>query len=65
VPWTRAQVTRAIEAFAFFRGRPPVASDWAPRIDNWPPLETVIDLFGSIDAAIAAAGLERSRTNVA
>jgi hypothetical protein len=63
--WTRAKVTRAFEAFAFFRGRPPVAADWTRRIDNWPPLETVEAIFGSIEAAAAAAGLERSVTDVA
>jgi hypothetical protein len=61
--WTRAKVTRAIEAFAFFRGRAPVASDWSRRMDGWPPLETVQAMFGTVDAAAAAAGLERSPTD--
>jgi hypothetical protein len=64
VTWTRAQVTRAIEAFAFFRGRPPVAADWSLSADNWPPLETVEAMFGTIAAAVAAAGVERSATDV-
>ena len=59
--WTRAQVIRAFEAFAFFRGRLPVAGDWTPHMENWPPFETVIDIFGSVDAARAAALVERTR----
>jgi hypothetical protein len=63
--WTRAQVIRALEAFVFFRGRLPVARDWTPHMDKWPPLETVLDIFGSVDSANAAAGLERSQPNEA
>jgi hypothetical protein len=57
--WTRAHVARAFEAFAFFRGRAPVVADWSRRMENWPPLETVEAIFGSVEAAVAAAGLER------
>jgi len=63
--WTRPQVIRAFEAFAFFRSRAPVVADWSRRIDNWPPLETVQEMFGSVEAAAAAAGLERGRADVA
>jgi hypothetical protein len=58
--WTRARILRAFEAFAFFRGRAPVVADWSRRMDNWPPLEAVDAMFGSVAAACAAAGLERS-----
>ena len=55
--WTRAGVIRAIRAFAFFRGRPPVDEDWAGRrAENWPAHETVLRLFGSVDAAVELAG---------
>jgi len=55
VTWTRPGVARAIRAFAFFRGRPPIAADWNQRMANWPSLETVETLFGSLGAAIRAA----------
>jgi hypothetical protein len=62
-PWTRTRVVRAIRAFVFFRGRSPVLADWKRRLgDDWPPLQTVEDLFGSIDAAVSAAGVERPRS---
>jgi hypothetical protein len=55
--WTRAGVIRAIRAFAFFRGRPPVDADWAGRMaDDWPTHETVLRLFGSVSAAVDLAG---------
>jgi hypothetical protein len=57
-------VARAIEAFVFFRGRLPVAADWNGRMANWPPLEAVERLFGSLEAAAQAAVLERSHTDV-
>jgi hypothetical protein len=56
--WTRHGVVRALRAFAFFRGRPPVAADWSGRMgDDWPALETVERLFGSLEAAMLAAEL--------
>jgi hypothetical protein len=59
--WTEAGVIRALRAFAFFRGRAPVAADWSGRMgDDWPRLETVLGLFGSVEAAIRVAGIERS-----
>ena len=61
--WTQAGVIRALKAFAFFRGRPPVAADWSGRMgDDWPGLETVQGLFGSVDAALRVAGIEGSAT---
>jgi hypothetical protein len=58
--WTRAGVVRAIRAFTFFRGRPPVPADWnGRRQEGWPPRETVEALFGSVPAALQAAGVER------
>jgi hypothetical protein len=57
--WTRAGVIRALRAFAFFRGRAPVPADWSGRMgDDWPRLETVLGLFGSVEAAIQVAGIE-------
>jgi len=57
VEWTRAGVIRAIRAFAFFRGRPPVDEDWAGRTaENWPAHDTVLRLFGSVDTAVELAG---------
>jgi hypothetical protein len=57
--WTRAGVIRAIRAFAFFRGRAPVPEDWKGRMgDEWPSLATVEALFGSVSAAVRAAGVE-------
>jgi hypothetical protein len=58
--WTRAGVIRAIRAFAFFRGRPPVDEDWAGRTaENWPAHETVVRLFGSVYDAVQLAGRSR------
>ena len=56
--WTRPQVARAIRAFAFFRGRAPVAADWSRKMADWPALATVEALFGSLEAAVRAAGVE-------
>jgi hypothetical protein len=59
VDWSQAGVIRALQAFAFFRGRPPERADWSGRMaDDWPALATVVGLFGSIEAAVRAAGLE-------
>jgi hypothetical protein len=59
ITWSRARIARAFRAFAFFRGRPPVAADWSRRLDDWPPLEAVERLFGTLEAAAEAAGLAR------
>jgi hypothetical protein len=57
--WTQAGVIRALRAFAFFRGRAPVPEDWNGRMGNdWPQLETVVGLLGSVEAAVRAAGIE-------
>ena len=57
--WTQPGVIRALRAFAFFRGRAPVREDWNGRMgDDWPRLETVLRLFGSVDAAVRVAGVE-------
>jgi hypothetical protein len=64
VTWTRAHVARAFQAFAFFRGRAPVVADWSQRMNGWPPLEAVETLFGTFEAALRAAGLERSPADV-
>ena len=62
--WSRAHVARAFQAFAFFRGRAPVIADWSRRIDDWPPIDAVEALFGTLEAALRAAGLERSPADV-
>ena len=60
INWTRTRVVRAIRAFEFFRGRAPVVADWKRRMgDDWPPFERVEGLFGSLEAAVRAAGVER------
>ena len=64
VRWTRPGVARAISAFAFFRGRPPVHADWNKRMANWPSLETVEALFGSLEAATRAATTEKEEGDV-
>jgi hypothetical protein len=61
--WTRASVERAFQAFEFFRGRAPVEADWSRRVNDWPPLEAVEGLFGSVEAAAEAAGLQRSQAD--
>jgi hypothetical protein len=61
ITWTRPAVMHAIRAFAFFRGRAPVAADWNQRMANWPPRATVEDLFGSVEAAARAAGVPPDR----
>ena len=54
--WTRAGVIRALRAFAFFRGRAPARADWNGRMaEDWPALETVNGLFGSVEAAVQLA----------
>ena len=72
ITWTRPGVVRAVRAFAFFRGRAPTPQDWHERMPgNWPPLGTVERLFGSVAAAVSAAGVEpgppqrRTRTRAA
>jgi hypothetical protein len=58
--WTRAGVVRAIRAFTFFRSRAPVPADWNGRLaEGWPSRTTVEALFGSVPAAVRAAGVER------
>lgn len=58
VDWTRLGVVRALTAFKFFRGRAPLALDWNQRMgDDWPDLETIENLFGSLGGALRAAGL--------
>jgi hypothetical protein len=57
-PWTRAGVIRALNAFAFFGGRPPVQADWDRVLTpDLPSLGTVERLFGSFSDAVRAAGL--------
>jgi hypothetical protein len=54
--WTRAGAIRVVRAFTFFRGRPPAPSDWAvPMGPDWPPLEVVQELFGSLETLLRAS----------
>jgi len=64
IAWTRAGVARAMTAFAFFRGRPPVRADWNRQMAGWPSLETVEALFGSVEAASRAAERAKEQRNV-
>ena len=64
ISWTQPGVVRALRAFAFFRGRAPAPADWQQRMgDDWPPLHTVERLFGSIDAAMRAAGFRTAESH--
>jgi hypothetical protein len=61
--WTRAGVLRAIRTFTFFHARPPVPSDWNGRApEEWPSIETVETLFGSLPAAVRAANTDLGLT---
>jgi hypothetical protein len=61
-PWTHAGVLRALRAFQFFRGRAPMRDDWSHRMaPDWPPLAVVEHMFGSLQDAVAAAGIDRQR----
>jgi hypothetical protein len=56
--WTRPGVVRALRAFAFFRGRPPMRADWNRSMGrDWPSIETVERLFGSLPDALESAEL--------
>jgi hypothetical protein len=47
---------RVIRAFMFFRGRAPGYDDWTVAMGpEWPPLEVVEALFGSLDTLLVAA----------
>jgi hypothetical protein len=51
--WTRAGVVRVVRAFMFFRGRTPERDDWStPMGPEWPPLDVVEELFGSLDTLL-------------
>jgi len=56
--WTRAGVVRALRTYTFFVGRAPTPTDWSFEDDSErPSVKTVISVFGSFDAAVAAAGV--------
>ena len=58
--WSAPKVIRAMRAFEFFRGRAPMREDWQHRMpSDWPALETVESIFGSLEAATRAAGMRR------
>ena len=61
VTWTRPAVMRAIRAFAFFRGRAPVPSDWNQRMADWPARATVEALFGSVEVPPARRASRQTR----
>jgi hypothetical protein len=55
-PWTPAGIVRALRAYEFFVGRAPTTTDWSFEEDaGWPSATTVVRLFGSFEAALAAA----------
>lgn len=46
----------------FFRGRAPTRADWTRSMgEDWPNMETVERLFGSLPAALRAAGIDECR----
>ena len=69
--WTRAEVRRAVRAWAREHGRPPTSADWTPTADparkggreypRWPSYVMVETLFGSWRAGVEAAGFRTSR----
>jgi hypothetical protein len=63
-PWTPAGVVRALRAHEFFTGRPPTPTEWSLEDDRqWPSARTVMQLFGSFDAALEAARAIPSRSS--
>jgi len=55
--WTHERIIALIRRWARQRKRPPAQHEWRKRDGEWPTAETVRDLFGTWNAAIAAAGL--------
>ena len=60
-PWTPAGVVRAFRTYRFFVGRLPTPTDWSFEKGDatWPPAATILQLFGSFEAALSAAGARR------
>lgn len=57
--WTRGGIVNAIRAFAAHEGRQPSALEWQrSRPSTYPATATVLNVFGSWNAAIRAAGFE-------
>jgi hypothetical protein len=55
-------VIRALRTHQFFLGRAPTTTDWSFEDDaEWPSVKTVVRIFGSFEAATAAAGLSTGR----
>jgi DNA-binding CsgD family transcriptional regulator len=69
--WKHAEVIRALRAWARQEGAAPSSTDWTPTADTarkwgreyprWPSHVTVRTLFGTWNAALAAAGLRPRR----
>jgi DNA-binding CsgD family transcriptional regulator len=69
--WRRADVIRALRAWARQEGAAPTSTDWTPTADTtrkwgrecprWPSAVTVKTLFGGWNKALAAAGLRARR----
>ena len=57
--WTRERIIAALQAWAWEHGAAPNATDWRQAAPEYPCFATVYPLFGTWDAALAAAGLER------
>jgi hypothetical protein len=63
--WTAERIIRAIHSWAKLHGgEPPKYNDWSRATDAHPARITVVERFGSWNAAIAAAGLEPNPKHV-
>jgi hypothetical protein len=63
-PWTQAGIVRALRTYEFFVGQAPTATGWAFETDDeWPSVRTVLQVFGSFEAAVEAAGLTAARSS--
>ena len=54
--WTHETIVYAINLWHRKHDRPPLTSDWEQAGENHPSRQTVARVFGSWNAAIAAAG---------
>lgn len=59
--WTRRQVENAIYIWRWRHGRLPGCDDWPVTSEEHPSFRQVIDMYGSWNAAIVAAGYEPVR----
>ena len=59
--WTRGRIVAALRAWTDEHGRSPAQIDWRVSSPEHPCFSQVRDRFGSWNAGLAAAGLERRR----